>query len=66
MANQGIIHLAHARGGRPYCNSRRAIMSTTEQRIIDDKWGWDSVCKKCNAIRLHYEAERNKRTNPAR
>lgn len=25
MANQGIIHLSGSRGGRPYCNSRRAM-----------------------------------------
>lgn len=54
MANQGIIHLAHTRGGRPYCNSRRAIMSTTEDRVQAD--GWTRVCVKCEAIRLNWAA----------
>lgn len=53
MANQGIMHLAASQGGRPYCNSRRAIMSTTPDRISKD--GWERVCQKCDAVRLRYE-----------
>jgi hypothetical protein len=57
MANQGIIHLSGSQGGRPYCNSRRAIMSTTPDRIQTD--GWSRVCVKCEAVRLRW-AEKNK------
>lgn len=56
MANQGIIHLSTKQGGRPYCNSRRAIMTTTEDRVKAD--GWTRVCVKCEAIRVKYEASR--------
>lgn len=56
MANQGIIHLSTSRGGKPYCNSRRAIMCTTEDRIQSD--GWTRVCAKCEAIRIKYAAKR--------
>jgi len=55
MANQGIIHLAHSRGGRPYCNTRRAIMSTTPDRIEAD--GWSRVCAKCEAVRRNWAAK---------
>lgn len=53
MANQGIMHLASRQGGKPYCNSRRAIMSTTPDRIKPD--GWVRICAKCEAVRLRYE-----------
>lgn len=52
MANQGIMHLSASRGGRPYCGTRRAIMSTTEDRIEAD--GWTRICAKCEAVRLKY------------
>lgn len=56
MANQGIMHLSIRQGGKPYCNSKSAIMSTTEDRIGQD--GWERVCKKCNTVRLSYEQKR--------
>ncbi len=58
MANQGIMHLSHAQGGKPYCNSNRAIMSTTPDRIKAD--GWARVCVKCTAVLNRYEAKRAK------
>ena len=58
MANQGIIHLAAKRGGKPYCNTRRAIMSTTEERVKLD--GWTRVCAKCEVVRARYEVKRCK------
>jgi hypothetical protein len=59
MANQGIMHLAAKPGGKPYCNSRRAIMSTTLDRIETD--AWKRVCVKCNATRLRWEAKEAKK-----
>lgn len=56
MANQGIMHLSSRQGGKPYCNSKRAIMSTTEDRIWHD--GWERVCNKCDIVRLRYEQKR--------
>lgn len=53
MANQGIMHLAAKPGGQPYCNSRRAIMSTTEDKIETD--GWTQVCVKCQKTRLKWK-----------
>lgn len=57
MANQGIMHLAAKPGGKPYCGTRHAIMSTTVDRI----GGW-RVCAKCNVVRLRYE--QRAATNP--
>lgn len=54
MANQGIMHLATKCGGRPYCGTRRAIMTTTEDKAKD----WSRICVKCEAVRLRYEAKR--------
>ncbi|WP_140427035.1 hypothetical protein [Ensifer aridi] len=43
MANEGIMHLSTRPGGRPYCGSRRAHMSTTEDKAKD----WPRICMKC-------------------
>ena len=43
MANTGIMHLAYKPGARPYCNTRRAIMSTTPSEAK----GWTRICIKC-------------------
>jgi len=48
MANTGIIHLAFQRGGKPFCNTRRSIMSTT----VEESQKWGKVCKKCEATLL--------------
>lgn len=62
MANQSIIHISTQRGGRPYCGTRRAIMSTTEDRLHD----WPRVCVKCEKVRLRYEEIRAKRAAGAK
>ncbi len=46
MANQGIIHIASSRGGRPWCNTRRSHMSTTVEALA----GWPRVCIKCQRV----------------
>lgn len=51
MANQGIIHLAYKPGGKPFCNSRRAIMSTTPDKV----GGFERTCVKC--ARIHNERQ---------
>lgn len=51
MANQGIIHLSFKVGGRPFCNSRRSIMSTTP----DKAEGFGRTCVKC--ARIHKERQ---------
>lgn len=43
--NSGIMHWAPTRGGRPACNSRRAIMSTTGDLFEQEP----RKCLKCEA-----------------
>ncbi len=43
MANQGIMHLSSSQGGRPFCRTRRSIMSTTPALAKD----WPRICAKC-------------------
>jgi hypothetical protein len=50
--NQGIVHLAAAAGGRPFCGSHRAIMVTTPS----DAKNWIRVCAKCAAKLADMEA----------
>lgn len=54
MANQGIIHLAHSVGGKPFCNTRRSHMSTT----IEASEKWPVICQKCSAILAKWRAKR--------
>lgn len=61
MANQGIIHISSKRGGKAYCGMRRAIMSTTEDQLHT----WPTVCKRCEAVRLRYIANRAKQAGAA-
>lgn len=46
MANQGIIHISHTRGGKPHCGTRRSHMSTTTEFMAD----WPRICVKCQAV----------------
>ena len=47
MANTGIMHLSFKQGGRPFCNTRRSIMSTTPA-LAEDSLNWaDRTCIKC-------------------
>jgi len=57
MANQGIMHLANTPGGRPLCNTKRAIMSTTRDQVS----GWSRLCAKCVAIEQKWSEERSRR-----
>jgi len=54
MANQGIIHLAHTVGGKPFCNTRRSIMTTT----VEASTRWPVICKKCEATLEKWRAKR--------
>ena len=45
MANAGIMHLSFKVGGRPFCNTRRSIMSTTPEHADE----WPLICLKCQA-----------------
>lgn len=47
--NYGTMHFAASNGGRPFCGSRRAIMSTENPDHVG--------CHKCNAI-LERRAQR--------
>lgn len=43
MANNGIMHAAHTRGGRPFCKNRNAHMSTTIENYLKEP----KPCKRC-------------------
>ncbi len=49
MANQGITHLAFKTGGRPLCNTRRAIMSISIDRYRAGEQFGVRECSKCLA-----------------
>jgi hypothetical protein len=59
MANQGIMHLAFEQGGKPFCRTRRSIMSTTVELSSE----WPRVCVKCKTIHDLRIAKLNAKSN---
>jgi DNA-directed RNA polymerase subunit M/transcription elongation factor TFIIS len=58
VRNQGIMHLAGTRGGRPVCRNDRAHMSTTSDRFANEPLR----CKKCEAKWLKWQAKKSSAT----
>jgi hypothetical protein len=59
MANQGIMHIATTRGGKPICGKRNAHMSTTREHFASD--GWTRMCVKCAEVIAKWEAKEAKK-----
>ena len=56
MANAGIMHLSFKQGGRPFCNTRRSIMSTTPD-LADS---WPRICGNARLINVALMREKAK------